>query len=173
MVMMQKLLHEGAIAEAEPTKAEHDSQRSSADFMKDSHKGIAQQLRAITNKTDEKAVEDHSMAENDALSAMESLSNPKKQLHDDYDFILKNFEVRLEARALDGSRRRLPRCGARGAPLRGHALAEPPSRRLLPRDQRRLFDRGLRHDMRFLLLQAKRVPRGEPLRTLEVSRGGE
>merc|ERR1719161_1390200 len=102
--MLQSVLHDSEVAEAEATTSERDAQRSYEDFMQDSNKGIDQRLRTITNKTEEKAKadEEKTMAEGDhaqAMQALESLNNYKNQLHDDCDFILRNFEVRQEARA--------------------------------------------------------------------------
>merc|ERR1719217_1580332 len=102
--MLQSVLHDSEMAEAEASTSERDAQRSYEDFMQDSNKGIDQRLRTITNKTEEKAKadEEKTMAEGDhaqAMQALESLNNYKNQLHDDCDFILRNFEVRQEARA--------------------------------------------------------------------------
>merc|ERR1719161_529067 len=95
--MLQSVLHDSEMAEAEASTAEQDSQRAYEDFMKDSNKGIAQRLRSITNKTEEKAKadEEKAIAESDhtaAMAALESLNNYKNQLHDDCDFIMKNFD---------------------------------------------------------------------------------
>merc|ERR1719161_1882453 len=95
--MLQSVLHDSEMAEAEASTAEQDSQRAYEDFMKDSNKRIAQRLRSITNKTEEKAKadEEKAIAESDhtaAMAALESLNNYKNQLHDDCDFIMKNFD---------------------------------------------------------------------------------
>jgi len=75
-------------------------------FMKDSNKSIKQMLKANVNMSEDraKAEEAQSRDETDLAATMktlESLNDELGDLHKSCDFVVKNFSVRQEARALE------------------------------------------------------------------------
>merc|ERR1719421_1690894 len=95
MGMIEQIIRDAKQLEAEAIQAETDSQKAYESFVKDSNKSIEEKNRDITNKTEEKAT-----AEGDKTAADEAqqLSNENADLHKSCDFVLKNFDIRQEAR---------------------------------------------------------------------------
>jgi len=102
--MIEQIIGDSKGLEAEAIHAEEVSQNAYENFMKDSNKSITQATQSIADMTDEKAKSEQAlnMAQTDLTSTnkqIENLMGTNADLHEDCDFILKNFEVRQDARA--------------------------------------------------------------------------
>jgi len=103
MGMIEQIIRDAKTLEAEAIQAETDSQKAYESFVKDSNKSIEEKNRDITNKTEEKAVADADKtaaeeAKETAMNEAQQLSNEAADLHKSCDFVLKNFDIRQEAR---------------------------------------------------------------------------
>jgi DNA repair exonuclease SbcCD ATPase subunit len=103
MGMIEQIIRDAKTLEAEAIKAETDSQKAYEEFVKDSNKSIEEKNRDITNKTEEKASKEADKnaaeeAKETAMSEAQQLSNENADLHKSCDFVLKNFDIRQEAR---------------------------------------------------------------------------
>jgi DNA repair exonuclease SbcCD ATPase subunit len=103
MAMIQGVIDDAKNLEREAIAAEQDSQSAYEGFVSDSNKSIAAMSKSIAEKSAEigTADEAHVTATEDmkgVMADLESLNNIGKQLHYDCDFVLKNFELRQEAR---------------------------------------------------------------------------
>jgi uncharacterized coiled-coil protein SlyX len=101
--MIEQIIRDAKQLEAEAIQAETDSQKAYESFVKDSNKSIEEKNRDITTKTEEKASKeaDKTAAEEGKETAMneaQQLSNENADLHKSCDFVLKNFDIRQEAR---------------------------------------------------------------------------
>eukprot|EP00746_Dinoflagellata_sp_MGD_P113864 gnl/MRDRNA2_/MRDRNA2_50555_c0_seq1.p1 gnl/MRDRNA2_/MRDRNA2_50555_c0~~gnl/MRDRNA2_/MRDRNA2_50555_c0_seq1.p1 ORF type:complete len:700 (-),score=229.58 gnl/MRDRNA2_/MRDRNA2_50555_c0_seq1:17-2116(-) len=104
VTMIEQIIGDSKGLEAEAIHAEEVSQNAYENFMKDSNKSITQATQSIADMTDEKAKSEQAleMAQTDMTSTnkqIENLMGTNADLHEDCDFILKNFEVRQDARA--------------------------------------------------------------------------
>merc|ERR550537_2161787 len=102
--MIEQIIADSKQLEAEAIHAEQVSQDTYEKFMKDSNKMIEQGTQAIADMTDEKAKTEEAlnMAQTDMAAtnkALENLVGTAADLHEDCDFVLKNFETRQDARA--------------------------------------------------------------------------
>merc|ERR1719223_2376085 len=101
--MIQEIINDAKQMEAESIRAEEDAQKAYEDFVKDSNASIQEKTKSQVNKTEEKAkaTEDLNQATQDKEAAfleLEELSNYNAELHQNCDFIMKNFEIRQTAR---------------------------------------------------------------------------
>jgi hypothetical protein len=102
--LMQGIITEAAMLETEATAAEQDAQTTYVSFVTDTGKALEAAQRSIAKKEEEKAEK-----ESARLSALASKKGSEKelmalkeyeaQLHSSCDYVLKNFEVRQEARS--------------------------------------------------------------------------
>jgi len=102
--LLQGIITEARQLEAEATAAEQDAQTAYVSFVTDTGKSLEAAERSIAKKEEEKAEK-----ESARLSAISSKKGAEKelmalkkyeaQLHTSCDYVLKNFEVRQEARA--------------------------------------------------------------------------
>lgn len=102
--MIEQIIADSKALEAEAVHAEDVSQNTYENFMKDSNESITQATNSIADMTDEKAKSEQAlqMAQTDMTATskqIENLMGTGADLHEDCDFILKNFEVRQDARA--------------------------------------------------------------------------
>jgi len=102
--MIEQIIADSKALEAEAVHAEDVSQSTYENFMKDSNESITQATNSIADMTDEKAKSEQAlqMAQTDMTATskqIENLMGTGADLHEDCDFILKNFEVRQDARA--------------------------------------------------------------------------
>jgi len=103
MSMLEQIISDAKRLEADAIKAETDAQKAYEEFVKDTNNSIDTKNRDITNKSEEKAT-----AEQDKTAALEDkdtatsektqLQNEATDLHSSCDFVLKNFDIRQEAR---------------------------------------------------------------------------
>jgi len=103
LAMIEDIIAESKKVESEATACEQDSQQAYEGFIKDANKSINADTKAIADKSEQKAT-----AELDLSSADESLKATVQELlglaevaqglHNQCDFLLKNFEERQSKR---------------------------------------------------------------------------
>merc|ERR1719387_3195248 len=101
--MIEKIIQEAKDLEAEATRAEAEDQKAYEDFVAETQTSIDEKSKEIVNKSEElaKAEEDKAQAETDKENVMlelDQLSNENMDLHKTCDFVMKNFEIRQDAR---------------------------------------------------------------------------
>merc|ERR1719236_145044 len=104
--MIEQIIEESVGVETEAMSAEAEAQKDYETFVKDSNDLIEKLTNDITEKTKAIATadEEHIQAESDhaaAVTELESLASYKADLHDQCDFVLKNFDIRQKARLLE------------------------------------------------------------------------
>jgi hypothetical protein len=102
--LLQGIITEAAMLETEATASEQDAQKAYVSFVTDTGKSLEAAERSIAKKEEEKAEK-----ESARLSAIGSKKGEEKelmalkeyeaQLHSSCDYVLKNFEVRQDARS--------------------------------------------------------------------------
>merc|ERR1740121_2626854 len=102
--MILDIINEAKAMEAETIRAEEDSQKAYEDFVKDSNASIEAKTEEMVNKSELKAQTEAEKvatikAKDNVLLELEQLANYNAQLHSSCDFVLKNFELRQQARA--------------------------------------------------------------------------
>merc|ERR1719199_1589244 len=103
MAMIQGVIDDAKALENEAIAGEQNAQSAYETFVSDSNKSIAAASKAIAEKTAVMGTQDEALvtAKGDmkgVMADLESLNNINKQTHWDCDFVLKNFDVRQEAR---------------------------------------------------------------------------
>jgi len=103
MGLIQQIINDAKAMEAEAIRAEEDAQKAYEDFVKDTNESVEEKNKDIVHKskTKAKAEADLVQAKDDkdaVLLELEQLGNSKAELHASCDFILKNFEIRQQAR---------------------------------------------------------------------------
>jgi len=106
MAMIQGVIDESKALENDAIAAEQDSQTGYEQYITDSNKAIAAKNKDVASKTAEMGTQDAALttAKGDLknnMADLTSLNDIKKQLHDSCDFLLNNYETRVEARALE------------------------------------------------------------------------
>merc|ERR1719316_2213359 len=101
--MIEQIIEESVVVEQEAMAAEAEAQKGYETFVKDSNDLIAKLTNDITEKTKAHATADEELiqATNDhaaTVEELESLAAYKAELHDQCDFVLKNFDIRQKAR---------------------------------------------------------------------------
>merc|ERR1719171_1230236 len=101
--LIEQIIEESVAVEEEAMAAEKEAQAGYETFVKDSTTLIDEMNVAITEKTKAHATADEELiqAGNDhasTVSELESLASAKADLHDECDFVLKNFDIRQKAR---------------------------------------------------------------------------
>jgi len=103
MGMIEQIIEESVAVESEAMSAEAEAQKDYEKFVKDSNDLINTLSNDITEKTKGKATaeEEHIQAGMDheaTVGELGSLASYKADLHDQCDFVLKNFDIRQKAR---------------------------------------------------------------------------
>merc|ERR1719428_471915 len=106
MGMLQSIIADSKMVEADATHDEQQAQAAYESFVKDSNTEITSLNKEITDKTSLKAQADGDKvsAEADHKSTMgdlEDLNTLAGNLHRSCDFVLKNFETRQSSRAAE------------------------------------------------------------------------
>merc|ERR1719158_2544575 len=101
--MIQQIINDAKSMEAETIRAEEDSQKAYEDFVKDTNGSVEEKNRDIVHKSETKAKAEADLVQaNDDKAAvvleLEQLGNYKAELHGSCDFIVKNFDIRQQAR---------------------------------------------------------------------------
>jgi len=104
MGMIQSIINDAKVAEAEAITAEADAQTTYETMVKDTNASIDEKQKDIVNKTEEKAKLEQELVKTKethekVVSELEGLSEEAADLHGECDFVLKNFEIRQTARA--------------------------------------------------------------------------
>merc|ERR550537_1719579 len=103
VAMIESIIGDSKKLEAEAIAAEQDSQTAYENFMKESNDSIAKLTEEINNLKDNKAKAEVEleMTKSDldvTNAALQGLHDESADLHQSCDYLLKNFEVRQEAR---------------------------------------------------------------------------
>merc|ERR1719399_416371 len=103
MGMIEGIIADAKALEAEATRAEEESQKAYEDFVAETMASIDEKSKDVVNKSEElaKAEEDKAQAETDKENVMlelDQLANEKADLHKTCDFVMKNFDIRQDAR---------------------------------------------------------------------------
>jgi len=101
--LLEQIIEESVAVEKEAIEAEQEAQADYAEFVKDTAASIQALNEAIVAKTDNIAAaevdkENTEMAAKAATEKLENLAAYAADLHEDCDFILKNFDLRQAAR---------------------------------------------------------------------------
>jgi len=104
MQMIEKLIYEARGLEAESRKGENQAQSQYEALLADTNGSVKALQKEIAFKTGTKAeaTKEKSETESDLMSTNEELDGLEKykgELHSDCDYLVKNFNVRQEARA--------------------------------------------------------------------------
>jgi len=104
MMMIESIIKESADVEKKALNAENESQKAYEEFIADSNASVAAATENINNKTGQMA-----SAEKELIAAKDDLKNTiddllklgehNVALHQQCDFLIKNFEVRQSSRA--------------------------------------------------------------------------
>jgi len=103
MGMIEEIINDAKKMEADAVRAEDEAQAAYESLVKDTNSSIEEKTKSQVNKTEEraKAEENKQQAITDkeaALLELEELSNYNAELHQNCDFVMKNFEIRQTAR---------------------------------------------------------------------------
>merc|ERR1719409_1444269 len=106
MAMIQGVIDESKALENEAIAAEQDSQTAYEQFITDSNKAITAKAKDVSSKTAEMGTQDAALttAKGDMkanLADLESLNGINKALHDTCDFLMKNYDTRVQAREME------------------------------------------------------------------------
>jgi len=104
--MLENVLADSKKMENEAYNGEMNAAAAYEMFMKDSNKSIKQMLRSNVNMAENKAKSEEALSRDKTdlaatMKTLESLNEELGDLHRDCDFVLKNFDARQEARALE------------------------------------------------------------------------
>jgi chromosome segregation ATPase len=103
IAMITQIVNDAKAMEAEAIHDEEDAQSAYESFVQESNQTVTAKEEAIVNKSQTKATAevDRSQAKQDLESTtteLEQLANEALDLHKACDFVLKNFDIRQEAR---------------------------------------------------------------------------
>lgn len=106
IAMLDDVMKDSKTMEDEAIAAEESAQNAYENFMKDSNKMIISTTKMINDMTEAKAKakSDLIMAKTDfkqTMSELEGLNNEAGDLHKSCDYLLKNFDLRQQARAAE------------------------------------------------------------------------
>merc|ERR1719335_1531698 len=104
IMMIEMIIKESVDVEKDALNAENEAQKDYEDLIKDSNDSVSAMSAGVASKTEEmaKAEKDKIAAEADLKATTEDLlllGEHNVALHQDCDFLIKNFEVRQSARA--------------------------------------------------------------------------
>merc|ERR1719240_2401450 len=103
MGMIQGIIDDAKAMEADAIKAEEDSMTSYESFVRDTNAAVAELRKQIVTKTEIKGKEEQEKVNEDSNAAAASAAGDQLRaenldLHADCDYLIKNFDVRLEMR---------------------------------------------------------------------------
>eukprot|EP00747_Dinoflagellata_sp_TGD_P152013 gnl/TRDRNA2_/TRDRNA2_177260_c2_seq1.p1 gnl/TRDRNA2_/TRDRNA2_177260_c2~~gnl/TRDRNA2_/TRDRNA2_177260_c2_seq1.p1 ORF type:complete len:722 (+),score=280.85 gnl/TRDRNA2_/TRDRNA2_177260_c2_seq1:76-2241(+) len=106
MSMLEKLIAETKTITAESKKAESDAQKAYEQLIADTNASVKDLMNEITTKEEatSQAKKDTVQAESDlqdTTDELEGLAKYNADLHEDCDYVLKNFDTRQQARAAE------------------------------------------------------------------------
>merc|ERR1719238_2382964 len=103
MNMIQTICDDAKAMEAEALAGEESNQQAYEDFVKDTNEAVITLQKDIATKTEEKAREEQDKVTEEGTRdqkgiEIEQLKKENLDLHFDCDYMIKNFDMRLEAR---------------------------------------------------------------------------
>jgi len=103
MGMMQGIINESKQAEAEAITAEEDSQTAYEIMVKDTNEALTEKTKDVINKSEVKGKVETDKAEktiqrDETISSLEQLASELHDLHIECDYLLKNYDIRTQAR---------------------------------------------------------------------------
>merc|ERR1719378_1644080 len=101
--MMQSIIDESKVMEAEAIRGEEDAQKAYEEFVTDTNMSIEEKSKDSVNKSEQKAKAESDKVEAETqqeavMGELEQLANENADLHKSCDFTLKNFDLRQSAR---------------------------------------------------------------------------
>jgi len=101
--MMQQIINDAKAMEAEAIRSEEDAQKAYEDFVKETNASIEAKSKDIVNKSEDQAKAegehvDTKRAHEETMLELQQLADYKSELHNNCDFVLKNFDIRQTAR---------------------------------------------------------------------------
>merc|ERR1719243_172966 len=101
--MIQQIINDAKVMEVEAIKDEEEAQRAYESFVKETNRSVDEKSTGITNKQEDKAKAqgEKTAAEeekSEVMLSLEQLANEGSDLHKSCDFVMKNFDIRQEAR---------------------------------------------------------------------------
>merc|ERR1719453_134142 len=101
--MMEGIINDAKVMEQEAIRAEDDEQEAYEEFVKDSNDSIEEKMKDLTNKQDVRAKKDKTRVDakvdhDQVVVVLDNLSKEAHDLHISCDFLLNNFDVRVQAR---------------------------------------------------------------------------
>merc|ERR1719235_2435692 len=106
MSMIEKLIYDAKELEAESKKSEQEAQAQYETFLADTNASTKELQEAVVTKSDNKAKAEKELVETEealanTMTDLENLAKYKAGLHEDCDYLLKNFGIRQEARGAE------------------------------------------------------------------------
>jgi septal ring factor EnvC (AmiA/AmiB activator) len=106
MNLIQKLTGEAEVIKAAAVKDEQNAEDAYVKLVGESNDSIKAKSRAVVDTTEEladteQAISQATLSRDETIQALDSLAATKGSLHQQCDFILKNFDVRQKARAAE------------------------------------------------------------------------
>jgi len=106
MSMIEKLIYDAKEMVADSKKSESEAQASYEAFVASTNASVKDLQTAVVTKTEEKATSEKELVETEealqsTMTDLEDLAKYKAGLHEDCDYILKNFGIRQEGRAAE------------------------------------------------------------------------
>merc|ERR1719395_431231 len=103
--MIEKLIYDAKDLEAE-SKSEQEAQTQYETFLADTNAAVAELSKAVVTKSENKAKAEKELVETEealgfTMTDLEDLAKYKAGLHEDCDYLLKNFQIRQEGRAAE------------------------------------------------------------------------
>jgi len=103
MALLQQIIDDAKAMESEAIRSEEDAQKGYEDFVKETNASIDAKSKEMVNKSEEKAKTEARLVEEkktleSVMTELEGLANYNAELHQSCDFILKNFDIRQQAR---------------------------------------------------------------------------
>lgn len=104
MSMIEKLIYDAKELQAESVKSESAAQEQYESLVADTNDSVKELQKAVVTKTQAKAEAEKSKTEleealEDTMKELEGLAAYVANLHEECDYVLKNFNIRQEARA--------------------------------------------------------------------------
>merc|ERR1719235_902628 len=103
MSMIEKLIYDAKELEADSKKSESEAQAAYEEFVANTNASVLELQTAVTTKSEELAVAEKTLVETQealegTMQDLEDLAKYKAGLHEDCDYLLKNFQIRQESR---------------------------------------------------------------------------
>jgi len=104
MGMITQIINDAKAMETEALRDEEEAQRAYEGFVKETNRSVEEKSTGITNKEEDKAkAESEKTAteeeKSEVVLSLEQLANEGADLHKSCDFVVKNFDIRQEARS--------------------------------------------------------------------------